>query len=162
SRAVAVKVLDPSLSRDEVYRDRFLLEARIAARVEHPNVVAVYDAAVAGDLLYLILQLVRGGDLATYARGRRLPAGEVMTVGLAVDGRTDLYALGVTLYQLLAARLPYDLPSGSSAMTWYVAHAKDTPAPLGEAAPGTPPGLIRLIERLMAKEQAGRPESAAA
>ncbi|MEE2038770.1 protein kinase [Nocardiopsis sp. CT-R113] len=69
-RPVAVKVIRPDAVADperyDEYADRFKREARVTARIEHPGVPAVYDAAVDKDLgsLYLVMQLVRGVSLA--------------------------------------------------------------------------------------------------
>lgn len=69
-RPVAVKVIRPDAVADperyDEYAQRFKREARITARIEHPGVPAVYDAAVDRDKgsLYLVMQLVRGVSLA--------------------------------------------------------------------------------------------------
>ncbi|MBI2933890.1 MAG: protein kinase [Planctomycetes bacterium] len=60
---VALKVLPPSLSNDEEFVRRFLREARSAARLEHPNIVQVYDAGIEKDIHYIVMQYVDGRDL---------------------------------------------------------------------------------------------------
>ena len=62
-RAVAVKVLPPELSGDERFRARFLRESRVAAGLEHPNIVPIYAAGEADGLLFLAMRYVEGGDL---------------------------------------------------------------------------------------------------
>src|SRR5258708_15901270 len=62
-RPVALKLLPESLARDEALVKRFLLEARAAARLSHPNVVAVYDIGQRDGTYYLALELVRGVNL---------------------------------------------------------------------------------------------------
>jgi serine/threonine protein kinase/WD40 repeat protein len=62
-RPVALKILPESLARDEVILKRFLLEARSAARLSHPNVIAVYDIGQREGTYYLALELVRGMNL---------------------------------------------------------------------------------------------------
>jgi serine/threonine-protein kinase len=62
-RRVALKILGPDQSQDEVFRERFIRESRIAARLDHPNVVTVYDAGEAEGVLYISMRFVEGTDL---------------------------------------------------------------------------------------------------
>src|SRR3954471_11074303 len=62
-RRVALKVLPPEFADDEDFRDRFLREARLAASLEHPNILSVYDAGEADGVLFLAMRLVQGVDL---------------------------------------------------------------------------------------------------
>ena len=62
-RQVAVKVMSPVLANDETFVQRFLLEARAVARMEHPHIVAVYDANNIDGLYYLVMEYVSGGSL---------------------------------------------------------------------------------------------------
>jgi len=68
SRTVALKVLAPELSRDADFRGRFLRESRMAAALDHPSVVTVYDAGEVDGSLYLAMRLVPGEDLAAVLR----------------------------------------------------------------------------------------------
>jgi serine/threonine-protein kinase len=71
-RTVAVKVLSPNLAEDAVNRQRFLREARAAARLSgHPNVVQVYDVGEYEDQPFMVMELMDGGALSTRLRGRR-------------------------------------------------------------------------------------------
>lgn len=63
-REVALKVLNPDLSLDEEFHDRFSAEAAILAQVDSVHIVQVYEHGRIGDCLYLATQLIRGGDLA--------------------------------------------------------------------------------------------------
>jgi serine/threonine protein kinase len=60
---VALKVLGPQLARDERFRQRFLRESRLAADLEHPNIVPVLDAGEENDVFYLAMRYVDGPDL---------------------------------------------------------------------------------------------------
>ena len=66
-RRVAIKVMDERFADDRTFVDRFEREARSAAKIHHPNVVAVHDQGVDrspnGDLVYLVMELVDGGTL---------------------------------------------------------------------------------------------------
>jgi serine/threonine-protein kinase len=64
-RTVALKVIVPELAESQGFRQRFVVEARTAAAIRHPNILTVYDAGEAEGLLYLAMQFVPGPDLAT-------------------------------------------------------------------------------------------------
>ena len=79
--------------------------------------------------------------------------------GKAVDGRADIYSLGVMFYQLLAGRLPF-ISDSPTAMIFQ--HAYEEPFPLKQAAPDVPQPLVDIIAHMMAKEPAERYPSCAA
>jgi len=62
-RPVALKVLSPRLAEDEAFRERLLRESRLAAAIDHPNVVPVYDAGDADGTLFIAMRYVDGTDL---------------------------------------------------------------------------------------------------
>ena len=62
-RSLALKLVAPELSQDDRFRTRFLAETELAASLEHPNVVPIYDAGEADGRLYLAMRLVDGSDL---------------------------------------------------------------------------------------------------
>src|SRR3954466_7034484 len=62
-RAAAVKVLTPALAGNVEFRERFISESQMAATLQHPNVITVYDAGEEDGLLYLAMQFVAGTDL---------------------------------------------------------------------------------------------------
>ncbi len=62
-RPVAVKAIAPELAQDEAFRERFQREWQIAASIEHPNVIPVYEAGELEGTLYLIMRWVDGTDL---------------------------------------------------------------------------------------------------
>src|SRR5436309_7085351 len=64
-RKAALKVLAPELASDERFRDRFLVEAELAASLEHPNIVPIHDAGEADGQLYIAMRFVEGTDLKT-------------------------------------------------------------------------------------------------
>src|SRR5437773_1608597 len=63
-RQVALKVLAEQLAYDEMFRQRFIRESRLAARLRHPNIIPVYDAGEDAGTLFIAMQLVEGEDLA--------------------------------------------------------------------------------------------------
>jgi eukaryotic-like serine/threonine-protein kinase len=88
-RDVAIKVLAEHLASNEEFRRRFLREARIAAKLSHPNVVSVYDGGETDGLPYIVMEYVEGVTLADeLARRGRLSPDEA--TGLAVQACAGL------------------------------------------------------------------------
>ena len=59
-RRVAIKVMDPRLSLTQGMAERFLREARIAARLQHPNIITVYEIRQSDDIIFFVMSLVDG------------------------------------------------------------------------------------------------------
>ncbi|HWD43476.1 MAG TPA: serine/threonine-protein kinase, partial [Actinomycetota bacterium] len=62
-RRVALKLLAPELSQDERFQQRFLRESRLAASLDHPNIIPIYEAGEASGLLYIVMRYVEGSDM---------------------------------------------------------------------------------------------------
>jgi len=62
-RPVALKLIAPELAEDEGFRARFLREPRLAASLDHPNVIPIYEAGERDGQLYLVMRFVEGSDL---------------------------------------------------------------------------------------------------
>jgi len=226
-RPVAVKVLaDTRLGTEG--RARLLREAQAAARLNHPNIVAVYDAGEtdgASRAPFIVMELVEGQTLykqppdsleAALVIGRQIclaldhahrhsiihrdlklenvvitaegvvkltdfglarnvsrqTPGQPESVfvgtvyylapeqalGQAVDQRTDLYALGVLLYELTTLRLPFD---GDDALAVISHHIHTPVTPPRAHRPDLPSELDALIVRLLSKRPDDRPATAA-
>jgi hypothetical protein len=80
-------------------------------------------------------------------------------LGGRIDARTDLFALGVMAFELLAGRRPFDGPTELATLANLAADRRPSLAPL---APHAPPALVALVEQLLAPAPDARPESAAA
>ncbi|MGH3119875.1 MAG: serine/threonine-protein kinase [Streptosporangiaceae bacterium] len=85
SSVIALKVLAPELASDDVFRARFLEESRIAASLNHPNVIPIYDMGSHDELLYIAMRYVSGTDMRQMIkkRGRILPATALFLIGQA-------------------------------------------------------------------------------
>jgi uncharacterized RDD family membrane protein YckC len=68
-RTVALKLIAPEIAGDEGFRERFKRESRIAASIEHPNVIPVHEAGEADGLLFISMRFVDGTDLRELIRG---------------------------------------------------------------------------------------------
>jgi DNA-binding beta-propeller fold protein YncE/ABC-type branched-subunit amino acid transport system substrate-binding protein len=64
-RPVALKLIAPELAENEHFRERFLREPRLAASLDHPNVIPIYEAGEHDEQLYLVMRYVEGSDLRT-------------------------------------------------------------------------------------------------
>lgn len=91
SRRVALKILNPVLSVDDRFRQRFILESRTVASIEHPNIIPIYEAnADADGVLYIAMRYVDGLDLRRliYDRGP-LPIGQANQIFAQVAAALD-------------------------------------------------------------------------
>ena len=80
-RKVALKVLGPELADDDSFRERFIRESQIAARLDHPNIVTVYDAGEVDGVLYISMRYVEGTDLERLLRAEtRLEPGRAVSL----------------------------------------------------------------------------------
>jgi DNA-binding beta-propeller fold protein YncE len=89
-RPVALKLIAPELAEDERFRVRFLRESRLAASLDHPSVVPIYEARERDDQLYLAMRYVEGSDLKTLLeREGKLPPERALGILAQVAGALD-------------------------------------------------------------------------
>lgn len=91
-RTVALKIIRTEMALDTSFCDRFLREARLAAAVEHANVVTIYDAGNLEGHLYMALRYVQGGDLANMVRTQG-PIPESLALPIMRDCARGLQAI---------------------------------------------------------------------
>jgi serine/threonine-protein kinase len=89
-RPVALKVLAPELAADVGFRERFLRESRLAASIDHPNVIPVYDAGEIGGELFIAMRYVEGSDLKRILADG--PLSKERTVGIVAQTAAALDA----------------------------------------------------------------------
>ncbi|HKZ13761.1 MAG TPA: serine/threonine-protein kinase [Solirubrobacterales bacterium] len=89
-RDVALKVIREEIASEPEYRERFLREAKLAASVDHPHVVTVYDVGEEDDRLYLVMQWIDGTDLRRLLDGAgRLTPKRALAIGEQLGGALD-------------------------------------------------------------------------
>ncbi len=96
-RRVALKLIAPEAAADEVFARRFAEESKIAASIEHPNVVPIYAAGKEDGVPFIAMRYVAGADLARrLARERRLePAVAVELIAQIANGLDAIHAAGL-------------------------------------------------------------------
>jgi ABC-type branched-subunit amino acid transport system substrate-binding protein/DNA-binding beta-propeller fold protein YncE len=89
-RPVALKLIAPELAQDKRFRERFLREPRLAASLDHPNVIPIYEAGERDGHLYLAMRYVEGSDLKTILqRERKLAPERALAILSQVAGALD-------------------------------------------------------------------------
>lgn len=239
-KLVCLKRILPHLARDKQFVDMFLNEARLAARLDHPNIVSIFDLGEANGNYFIAMEFIDGPSLRAVAkraseRGEFLPIPElvkcvsmaagglqyahdltdtdgkplglvhrdispdnilvhrngsakVVDFGIAkaanssgatrtgtlkgkvaymppeqlrgepLDRRTDVFALGVVLYELLSGRRPWEGDSEVALIGQIM--MQDAP-PLGELREDVPAELVAIVEKALAKDRAARYQSCA-
>jgi len=96
-RRVALKLIAPEAAADEVFARRFAEESKIAASIEHPNVVPIYAAGEESGVPYIAMRYVAGADLAKRLarQGRLDPAAAVEIVAQVGNGLDAIHAAGL-------------------------------------------------------------------
>jgi serine/threonine protein kinase len=89
-RKVAVKVIAPDLADDPEFRARFLRESQLAASLDHPHVIPIYDSDEVDGVLYLAMRYVDGPSLQMLLRERgALPRGDALRIAEQIGGALD-------------------------------------------------------------------------
>ncbi|MCB1612236.1 MAG: serine/threonine protein kinase, partial [Xanthomonadales bacterium] len=217
-REVALKIMAPQLSADPTFGERFLREARIAAKLHHRHVVSIFDVGVYNGFHYCTMEYLPGGPvmrrgdkplalkpalrcireismalhyaqekgfihrdvkpdnillredgtcvLGDFGIARAADSGTIMTKtgsvvgtphymspeqlrGRAIDGRADLYSLGVVFFQLITGKVPFE---ASDSLAVGIMHMT---APIPQL-PSEFKILQPVLDRMLAKEPGDR------
>ncbi len=223
-RLVAIKVLPPDLCVDQEYVDRFLREARAAAHLNHPNIIQIFDAGVADNLYFFVMEYIDGKNLGQILKEQHRfeerdalyivqqaaeglgfahsmsvvhrdvkPENIMVTsqrsvkigdLGLAkwkpnelemsltasgttmgtpyyispeqirglkdIDGRADIYSLGMTLYHMLCGKPAFSGTSGAEIMAQ---HLSDKIPPIQLSNPSISQPTIDLVTAMTVKKR---------
>src|SRR5579884_1396799 len=96
ARDVALKILPPNLTGDAERRARFVQEAQSAARLNHPNIVTIYDIGERDGRIFIAMEHVEGKTLADLIPPTGLPAGQALSYAVAICGAlAKAHAAGV-------------------------------------------------------------------
>jgi eukaryotic-like serine/threonine-protein kinase len=230
SRIVAIKTmaLSQEFEADELedVKARFFREAETAGRLNHPNIVTIYDAGEEHDLAYIAMEFLKGKDLVPYTKpDKLLPLPQVLGIiarvadalsyahtlnvvhrdikpanimydpesdtvkvtdfgiaritdssktktgmvlgtpsymspeqlaGRKIEGHSDLFSLGVSLYQLACGKLPFE---GDSMAQLMFRIANEPPTDILTVRPDLPPCVVEIINKSLAKQMEDRYQS---
>jgi serine/threonine protein kinase len=224
-REVAIKILPFSLAFDTEFVERFQREARTAAQLEHPNIIAIYRVGRSGRVIYFVMKFLRGSSLSSVLGSRKklsppeirrllLEAGSAlgyaaqrgivhrdikpdnimfdefgqsvltdfgiakaasgqkltgtgMSIGTPhymspeqaraqpIDGRSDIYSLGVVAYQCLTGTVPYD---GEDSFSIGYKHITE-PIPTPNLITADERRVFEIIKRMLMKDPFDRYQS---
>jgi serine/threonine-protein kinase len=225
-RTVAIKMTTGAMGEDPEMLERFNREAQSVGRLQHPNIVTVYDLGVEGGHPYLVMELLDGESLDSLLQSRRSlsleekldiviqicngvqyahqrnvthrdikPANvmmlkdgtaKIVDFGIArsglqkltrpgqlvgsfqymspeqintanVDSRTDIFSIGVLLFQLIVGRLPFE-GKDTGEMLMKILH--ESPPSLNGLVKNCPVGLDDIVQRALAKDPEQRYQTA--
>ena len=113
-RPVALKVIAEELAEDEGFRERFRREPKLAASIDHPNVIPVFDAGEVGEHLFVAMRYVEGSDLSSLIadQGRLEPARAVRIVSQVAEGLDAAHELGLVHRDVKPANVLIEFRSG--------------------------------------------------
>jgi serine/threonine-protein kinase len=110
-RRVALKILAPTLSADEAFRQRFIRESRAAAAVDDPHIIPVYEAGEADGVLFIAMRYVPGGDVRTLVRqqGPMPPARAAEIISSVASALDAAHAAGLVHRDVKPANMLIDV-----------------------------------------------------
>ena len=156
-RRVALKLLAAGLAEGDAFRDRFLRESRLAAAIDHPNIVPLYEAGTADDLLFIAMRYVEGRDLRERLQRGRLSAADAVGILAQVASALDAaHARGLVHRDVKPSNVLLDKgspPDGSDHA--YLADFGLTRRVLEEAGSGEDADLLGTIDHVAPEQIAG-------
>jgi serine/threonine protein kinase len=128
-RKVAVKILPPELARDAAFRTRLLHQVRVAAEIDHPHILPVYEAGDAGGIVYVVMRYVEGGDARSLlsALGPLALAQAWKVIAQVASALDTVHAHGLIHRNVKPANMLFDASSevGGRTRDWVGGHRFD-------------------------------------
>ena len=140
-RTVAIKILLPPYDRDAGFVSRFRREAQAAARLNHPNIVGVYDAGADGDTQYIVMEYIEGRTLASFLAGggKPTPIQAVELTGKVAIALQAAHAQGIVHRDIKPANIMVTRAGAVKVMDFGIARLQtDATAPQTSSVIGTP------------------------
>lgn len=138
-RTVAIKVLPSEFSRDEVFCRNFEAEAKAMARLNHPNLIGVYDFGEAAGMLFIVMEYVPGRSLYEASHGKVVAPTEAARIVAAVcDGLTHAHENGILHRDIKPSNILLDQQSRPKIGDFGLARPVETKTQEGEEIFGTP------------------------
>jgi len=138
-RAVAIKILPREFSSDEVFRTGFESEAKAMAKLNHPNLIGVYDFGEAGGMLYIIMEYVAGKSLFHSAHGYAVEQAEALRIVIEVcHGLAHAHEHGILHRDIKPANILLDAQVRPKISDFGLARALEREIQEGEQIFGTP------------------------
>jgi Protein kinase domain len=151
-RTVAIKLLRPELAADPSFAERFAREARALARLQHPNIVAVYDYGQALGLFYLVMEHIDGTDLRALLDGELTAVQALAIVPQLCDALQYAHEEGVIHRDVKPENILVDRRGRVRIADFGLAKLHDT-----HASRATSSGRVLGTAHYMAPEQIDRP-----
>jgi serine/threonine-protein kinase len=144
SRRVAVKTILKSVAHDDEtersYAERFVREAKAVARLNHPNIIQVFDFGVENEVAYLVMEFIQGRELRSFfSAGERFEAGEsVRIMGELLDALEFAHEAGVIHRDVKPANVMLDGQRRAKLADFGVARVQDSDRSAAGTMVGTP------------------------
>ncbi|MFD0893155.1 serine/threonine protein kinase [Luteolibacter ambystomatis] len=132
ARTVAIKILPREFGADPSFRQAFQLEAKVMARLNHPNLIGVFDAGEVDGMPYLIMEYVPGGSLHEATHGHCVQPHEAATfIASVCEGLAHAHAHGILHWDIKPANILLDAEArpkiGDFGLARPVGHYEDGP-----------------------------------
>jgi serine/threonine protein kinase len=153
-RRAALKVLVPELAEDQTFRERFIRESELAASLDHPNVVPIYDADEQDGVLFIAMKYVDGSDLKQVLREHtRLSVERTLEIVGQVAGALDAaHAAALVHRDVKPANVLIEEPSGKVYLSDFGVAKRTT-----SAGPTMPGSFLGSVDYCPPEQIHGRP-----